>query len=142
MKKAAGCLIISSKTNKCLFSLRASNKSHRLTWGLWGGMMEEKEQPKDTIHREMEEEIGFLPNIDRIYPFDVYESNDKKFIYYSFVCVVDEEFIPKINAESDGFAWCNLGIFPKPMHQGTKVSFCHNKGIKKLELILNQHKNR
>lgn len=110
-----------------------------MCWALWGGMMEDGEQPKEALLRELTEEMGFEPDIEKIYPFDVYQSKDKHFKYYSFVCVVNEEFVPILNQESCGYCWINLGEWPKPMHQGAKISFCNTKAIDKIKLILNQH---
>lgn len=122
-----------------LLNLRAPYKTHNLTWSLWGGMMEGNETPKECLEREMAEEMGFVPDISKFYPFDVYQSRDKHFKYYSFVCIVEEEFIPIINKESVGYCWTNLGIWPKPMHQGARVTLCNNKSLEKLKLILSQH---
>lgn len=102
-------------------------------------MMEEGETPKESLMRELSEEMGFVPDITKIYPFDIYESRDGHFRYYSYVCVVDKEFIPTLNGESAGFSWTQLGVWPKPMHQGAKISFCKKKSLDKLKLILDQH---
>lgn len=112
-----------------------------MCWSLWGGMMEFGEQPKQALQRELNEEMGFLPDITKIYPFDIYNSRDGHFRYYSFVCVVEEEFVPVLNIESCGYAWVNLGNWPKPMHQGAKLSFCNLKATDKLKLIVSQHQN-
>ena len=72
--------------------------------------MEEGEQPKEALLRELTEEMGFVPDIERIYPFDVYQSKDKHFKYYSFVCVVNDEFTPVLNQESCGYCWVDLGL--------------------------------
>lgn len=101
--------------------------------------MEEGEQPQPALMRELEEEMGAVPEIERVYPFDVYQSRDKHFKYYSFVCIVEEEFIPELNKESAGYAWVDLGQWPKPMHQGAKISFCNNKSLKKIQEILAEH---
>jgi ADP-ribose pyrophosphatase YjhB (NUDIX family) len=138
-KTGVGTLIVSTKTKRVLLNLRASYKSHALCWALFGGMMEENEQPKEALFRELKEEMGFVPDIERIYPFDVYQSKDKHFRYYSFVCVVEEEFIPELNQESAGYCWIDLGQWPKPMHQGAKISFCNQKAIDKINIILSQH---
>lgn len=139
-KTGVGTLFICSATDRVLLNLRAPYKSHSLCWSLWGGMMEEDEIPKDTLLRELDEEMGFIPDINKIYPFDIYESKDKHFRYYTFVCVVDEEFTPDINKEAVGYAWTKLGIWPKPMHAGAKTSFCKKKSLDKLRIILDQHK--
>lgn len=138
-KIGVGTIFISSDTSKVLLNLRAVHKTHSLCWSLWGGMRENNEIPKETLFRELEEEMGFVPDIAKIYPFDIYESKDKHFRYYSFVCVVDQEFIPQLNNESAGYAWTDLGVWPRPMHQGARISFCKPKAMDKLQMILDQH---
>lgn len=140
-KTAVGCIFISTSTKRVLLNLRAPHKTHSMCWSLWGGMMESGEQPKAALLRELSEEMGFLPDITKIYPFDIYNSRDGHFRYYSFVCVVEEEFVPVLNIESCGYCWVNLGDWPKPMHQGAKISFCNSKAIDKLALIISQHQN-
>ena len=138
-KIGVGTLFVSTKTHRVLLNLRAPHKTHPMCWSLWGGMMEEGEQPKEALLREMSEEMGSVPDIDRIYPFDIYHSRDGHFRYYSFVCIVSEEFVPVLNSESCGYCWIDLGEWPKPMHQGAKISFCNDKSIEKIRMILNQH---
>jgi ADP-ribose pyrophosphatase YjhB (NUDIX family) len=138
-KIGVGTIFISSVTKRILLNLRAPYKTHSLCWSLWGGMVENNETPKEGLLRELEEEMGFVPDITRIYPFDIYQSKDKHFKYYSFVCVIEDEFVPILNKESAGYCWIDLGNWPKPMHQGAKISFCNSKAIEKLKLILNQH---
>ena len=60
-------------------------------------------------------------------------------MYYSFVAVVDEEFIPTLNNESAGYAWVNIGQWPKPLHDGARVTLGRNKGTDKLSTILDIH---
>lgn len=138
-KQGAGAIFLSAKTGRVLLNLRAPYKSHNLTWSLWGGMIEGEETPKECLLRELQEEMGFLPEISKIYPFDIYESKDKHFRYYTFVCVVAEEFVPEVNKEAVGYCWTKLGIWPKPMHQGAKNSFCSRKSEALLGIILSQH---
>ena len=140
-KTAVGAILICPKTNNMLLNLRAQHKTHSLCWSLWGGMMEKDDaKPKDALYRELQEEMGFVPDIEKIYPFDIYESKDKHFRYYTFVCVVEEEFTPTLNIESAGYAWTKIGIWPKPMHEGAKISFCKKKSLDKLHMILDQHR--
>ena len=138
-KVGVGTIFVSTKTKRVLLNLRAPHKTHSMCWSLWGGMVETGEQPKDALLRELTEEMGSVPDIEKIYPFDVYTSKDKHFKYYSFVSVVEEEFVPELNAESCGYCWIDLGEWPKPMHQGAKISFCSLKSIEKIKLIINQH---
>jgi ADP-ribose pyrophosphatase YjhB (NUDIX family) len=138
IKIGVGTLFISTKTERVLLNLRAPYKSHGLCWSLWGGMIEQGETPKEALLREITEEMGYIPDIERIYPFDVYQSKDKHFKYYSFLTTVEEEFIPVLNSESCGYCWINLGEWPKPMHQGARISFCNAKTIEKINIILNK----
>lgn len=137
-KTSAVGAIFLSKKGTVLLNLRAPHKSYGLNWSLWGGMVEDGERPKDTLTREISEEMGFVPNITRIYPFDIFESNDKSFRYYTFVCVVEEEFIPILNSESSGYAWFNLGTWPKPLHSGLRKTFVNDLALAKLKLMLDQ----
>ena len=134
-----GTLIVSTKTKRVLLNLRAPHKTHAMQWALFGGMVEKDEQPKDALMRELTEEMGFVPDIEKLYPFDVYQSRDGHFKYYSFVAVVVDEFVPELNVESCGYCWIDLGEWPKPMHQGARISFCNLKAIDKIKLILSQH---
>lgn len=134
-----GTLIVSTKTKRVLLNLRSPHKTHAMQWALFGGMVERDEQPKDALMRELTEEMGFVPDIEKLYPFDVYQSRDGHFKYYSFVAVVVDEFIPELNDESCGYCWIDLGEWPKPMHQGARISFCNLKAIDKIKLILSQH---
>lgn len=138
-KTACGAIFLSANTKRVLLNLRAPYKTHQLTWSLWGGMVEGKESPKECLLREIYEEMGYIPAIKKINPFDVYESNDGHFRYYSFICVVDNEFIPEINREAVGYCWTKLGVWPEPMHQGAKITLCNNNSLAKLETIVNQH---
>lgn len=138
-KTAVGTLFVSSETGRVLFNLRAPHKTHSMCWSLWGGMVEAGEQPKDALIRELSEEMGFLPEIEKTYPFDVYQSKDNHFKYYSFVSIVKEEFIPILNAESCGYAWIELGQWPRPLHQGARASFCDQKSVSKIKQLLKEN---
>ena len=138
-KEACGTIFLSKKTGRVLLNLRSPHKTYNLKWSLWGGMREGNETPKECLLREMNEEMGFIPNIDKIYPFDIYESDDKNFRYYSFICVVDDEFNPILNDESVGYCWCKLGVWPKPMHEGARITLCNELSLIKLKTILDQY---
>lgn len=133
---AAGVLFLAKDTGRCLLQLRNSNKRCKNTWGFWGGMLEQGETAYDCIHRELSEEIGFVPELQKLNPIDVFQSRDKNFYYYSFVAVVDAEFSPKLNDESAGYAWVNIGVWPQPLHNGARLTLCKNGGMEKLNTIL------
>ena len=133
---AAGVLFLSLDTGRCLFQLRNSDKRQKNTWGFWGGIMEKHETPYQCIQRELLEEIGLVPDLEKLNPIDTYQSEDKNFMYYSFVYVVSNEFIPTLNNESAGYAWVDIGKWPKPLHEGSYQTLLNNGGINKMHDIL------
>jgi len=137
---ATGVLFLAVDTGRCLLQLRNSEKRYHHTWGFFGGMMEEGESALDTIQRELREEIGFVPDIAKLNPMDVYESKDKNFYYLSFVAVVDHEFLPILNAESAGYAWVDIGAWPMPLHAGSRATLQRNRGTEKIRTILGIHR--
>ena len=137
---AAGVLFLAKDTGRCLFQLRNSDKRHKHTWGFWGGMIEGIETPYECLQRELTEEIGLVPELKKLNPLDVYQSKDKNFMYYSFCYVVEKEFQPTLNEESCGYAWVNIGTWPKPLHEGARATLSYNKGNEKLKTILDLHK--
>lgn len=139
LKQGAGVLFISKDTKRMCLSLRSPYKTHGMHWSLWGGMIEENETPKECLLREFKEEIGFVPDINRLYPFDIYISKDRSFKYYTFICVVEKEFIPLLNRENCGYCWIDYGCWPRPMHRGAYKSLCTNRAQEKLNLILEQY---
>lgn len=135
-KVGAGCLIVTKTTGRALFSIRSPHKSHRLTWGLWGGMQNKKETPIEAMLREVKEEMGFMPDFLHIEHFDLYNSPDGKFQYHTYVCIVEKEFSPWISSENCGYCWMNLGIWPRPMHYGAKKTLCTDAALEKINSIL------
>lgn len=121
MINATGAIFLSRKTKRVLLNFRSTNVSRPSTFGFWGGKVEENETIITGLSRELREEIGFIPKYEKIYPIDVYCAPDGQFRYYSYVIIVEKEFIPRLNGESDGYLWCNLSKFPKQLHVGAKL---------------------
>jgi mutator protein MutT len=137
MTTAAGVVFLAKDTGRCLLQLRNSDKRFKNTWGFWGGLIEKGETVYECIQRELTEEIGFVPELAKLNPIDVYQSRDQKFYYYSFVYVVEKEFSPVLNGESAGYAWVNIGVWPQPLHNGARLTLNKNGGTEKLHTILN-----
>jgi 8-oxo-dGTP pyrophosphatase MutT (NUDIX family) len=117
MINASGVLFYSIATNRCLFLLR-DESSTRNTWGLVGGKIEADESIMDGLRREIVEEIGFEPAISKYIPLETFTSSDLKFMYYTYVAITDNEFIPLLNHEHSGYAWTSLEKCPRPLHPG------------------------
>ncbi len=132
----SGGLIMSSNTKRFLFLLRNNTKTAG-SWGFVGGKKEPNDESSlDILKREIKEELGQIPDIKKIVPLELFISQDQKFVYNTYVIIVNNEFIPILNSEHTGYAWCSYGHWPKPLHQRINKSV-NNKIIKaKLEILL------
>jgi 8-oxo-dGTP pyrophosphatase MutT (NUDIX family) len=132
----SGGLFIATDTKRFLLLLRTQGKTAG-TWGFVGGKKEPCDiTPFDALTREIQEEVGDTPPIKKVVPLELFTSNDQNFQYNTYAVIVNEEFIPTLNEEHAGYAWCEYGQWPKPLHQGVKNSL-NNRVIKaKLELLL------
>lgn len=137
MISASGGLFLSLDTKRICLQLRSDNGKYGGTWSFWGGKSENDEKPIDTLFRELKEEIGILPDIQKVYPLHKYVSQDKNFEYNAFVITVFEEFIPTLNKESSGYCWVDAGIYPKPLHRGAKNVLSSKTVDKKIKTIIN-----
>ena len=138
MKKAsivgAGCLFYSIATKRYLFLLRDGSK-HSGTWGLPGGKVEKDETIIDGLYREVDEEMGSVPEFHKVIPIETFTSNDYKFCYHTFLITVPDEFIPELNDEHRGYAWVNIADHPKPLHPGVWNTFKFEVVLEKLKTI-------
>ena len=138
MIKAVGTIFLSLKTDRILLGLRSTDSSHPLTWSFFGGKVVEGETLGYALQRELEEELINFPKIIKTIPLDNFVSNDDGFNYASFVSLIVDEFHPILNDEHVGYAWVNIGAWPKPLHTGTKLILHNKNNIRKLNLILNR----
>jgi 8-oxo-dGTP pyrophosphatase MutT (NUDIX family) len=113
--KAVGVWFYSIKTGRYLYLLRNDHK-HPGAWGLPGGKLESGETLLGGMERECTEELGTFPAYQKLIPLEKFTAGD--FEYHTWLCVVDEEFVPVLNHEHLGYAWVNSGVFPRPMHPG------------------------
>lgn len=129
---AAGALFKCSKTNRCFYLLRSEKTSYSGRWGLVGGKIKKDESIIAGLCREIGEEIGFIPIIEKWIYFSQYTSPDKKLYYHSILCLTPNEFVPTLNAESCGFSWVPINIKIGPMHPGLKNVFSSDLLIQSL----------
>ena len=88
----------------------------------------------DGLQREIKEEIG-EQSIKKTIPMETFVSNDENFLYHTYLCVVEKEFIPILNTEHDGYAWVTFGNWPKPLHQGLRKTFQNKTNQIKLDTV-------
>jgi ADP-ribose pyrophosphatase YjhB (NUDIX family) len=136
MINAGGAIFVCLKTQRVCLFLRSDKVSSANTWGFVGGKIEKDEIIINGIHREITEEMGFVPEIKKFLPIDVFKSMDNNFMYYSVVILVDNEFTPALNHENSGYGWFSVNALPKPLHPGAKTVLLHKDFKKNFQEIL------
>lgn len=118
----SGALFYAMTTKRFLL-LQKSHGKHEGTWGLVGGTNLVGENPWQGLLREVTEEIGAVPNILKTIPLETFVSNDTVFNFHTYLCVIEDEFVPALSEEHCGWAWVTIDKAPKPLHQGLRNSF-------------------
>jgi len=68
-------------------------------------------------------------------PIETFVSNDKVFNFHTYLCVVQDEFIPILSKEHCAWAWSTIDFAPKPLHQGLRNSFSSKTIRTKLQTV-------
>ena len=114
----------------------APKEKQKIFWGLVGGTNEGAETPWEGLKREIDEEIGEVSNIKKTIPLETFISSDNHFSFHTYLCVIDNEFIPKLNDEHNGYAWVTFGAWPKPLHNGLNNTLRSKTNQKKLDTVI------
>ena len=130
----SGALFFAVDTQRFLFLHRAQGK-HKDVWGLVGGLNEDTESPWTALQREIIEEIGIV-DIKKSIPLETFISKDSKFLFHTYLCIVDHEFIPTLNHEHNGYCWMIPRYWPYPLHHGLKRTLNDKINQVKLDTIL------
>lgn len=122
MQKHAGILFISKKTSRILMILED------LKWTV-------PSFPRDKSVVEDAQSIiqEYYGREARLVPVELYLSQDSGFEFSTYICLVEEEFVP---ANNQTFCWSMADVLPKGVHTGLKTTLT-NKIIKtKIDTIL------
>jgi 8-oxo-dGTP pyrophosphatase MutT (NUDIX family) len=130
----SGALFYALNTKRFLFLHRAKGKTAG-TWGIVGGGTENGETPFEGLKREIQEEIGPIPAIEKTIPLETFVSNDTKFNFHTYLIVVENEFLPQLNNEHNGYAWVDFSQWPKPLHHGLRNTLQNKRNLAKLETV-------
>lgn len=130
----SGALFYAKSTRRFLLLQKAHGK-HTGTWGLVGGTNLQNENPWKGLQREVQEEIGQMPEVIKTIPLETFVSNDKVFNFHTYLCVIKDEFIPVLSDEHIAYAWSTIDYAPKPIHQGLRNSFSNKIIRTKLQTV-------
>lgn len=130
----SGALFYAKSTRRFLLLQKAHGK-HAGTWGLVGGTNLAGENPWQGLQREVVEEIGSMPTVIKTIPLETFVSNDQVFNFHTYMCVIQDEFIPLLSDEHIGWAWATVDNTPRPLHQGLRNSFSNKIIRTKLQTV-------
>lgn len=128
--------LICARTTKRFLLLQKTDGKHGGRWGLAGGTNNSGETAWQGLKREIEEELGFLPEIKKTIPLERFVSNDSMFNFRTYFCVVEDEFVPKLSFEHCAWGWFDVNNLPKPVHKGLDLSLRNRIFQTKLETII------
>jgi 8-oxo-dGTP pyrophosphatase MutT (NUDIX family) len=133
-KQSCGALIYSKKTKRYLFLLRNGSK-YAGSWGLAGGKIDNGERIVEALYREIREEINTDLSLNKTIPIETFTSDNQKFVYYTFLVSVEDEFAPVLNDEHCGYCWVNLKDHPRPLHPGVWRTFKFDVIVEKIATL-------
>lgn len=133
-KIAAGVFFYSKSTNRYLYLLRADKKNPG--WSIPGGKIEKHETLLEGIERECLEEMKFFNYDLKLIPIQKFTNGN--FVYNTFFCEVESEFIPTLNKEHLGYAWVKENSYPKPLHPGLFSTINIDIVLEKLAMLIKQ----
>lgn len=127
MNKVAKIIICNSK-NEFLLQLRDNNPNiqYPLHWNLFGGVIEENEKPKETIIRELNEELGIIINENDVCFFLKEEYN----LTHQYIFYIKKEINPEKIILQEGIS---LKWFKFIELEGLKIGFNYKKILEKIE---------
>jgi len=130
--RGAGCLFYIPSNRNFLLIKRSSLVSMPNTWCLPGGSAEKQELPAHAACREAYEEIGYQVDPSTLSLIYTNETHAPKFKFYTFACIIDKKFEPRLNWESVDYLWCTIDELPDPLHWGLTQLFNSDRAAKRL----------
>ncbi len=131
----SGALICAKNTKRFLL-LQKKDGRHATRWGLVGGTNNIGESAWQGLQREIQEELGLVPNIKKTIPLEKFVSNDSLFNFHTYFCIVESEFVPTLSDEHIAWGWFDLNTLPKPVHKGLDLSLRNRIIQTKIQTII------
>lgn len=135
-RAAAGAIVLARSTSRLLIAHRAEGTLQAGTWGTWGGAVDAGETPEQTVARELHEEAGYHGDLET-HELMVFE-HDTGFRYSNFLAVVDEEFAPVLNWETQACGWFDFGRWPSPLHFGLEQLLEHEPSRETIQRLIGE----
>jgi len=132
--EGVGALIYSRNTKRYLFLLRNAS-TYSGTWGLVGGRIDAGELITEALFREISEETGANLSKEKIIPIETFTADNLRFVYYTFLISIADEFVPILNHEHRGYCWVNLEDHPRPLHPGVWKTFKFKVVVDKISTL-------
>lgn len=127
---AAGTLYVAPDGDVLLLRRSSTEANYAGHWALPGGKGEEGETPEQTADREAHEEMGMLiPESATAMKLLDSRVTPTGMAFHTFAQSVPSKFVPQLNDEHAGYAWCPLNMLPGPMHPAVMDTLCNRLGI-------------
>ena len=81
------------------------------------------------------EEISVDLSQHKTIPIETFTSDNQKFVYFTFLVTVEDEFSPVLNGEHCGYCWVSLADHPRPLHPGVWRTFKFDVIVNKLATL-------
>ena len=122
LRQGAGFVFVCNENPSILLAKRSKQSDQPGTWAGLGGAVEPGETPKEAAKREVEEEAGSLPQIDRILATLSYEKDGLVFVTFIANLTKEEQrrWTPKRNFEHDEIKWHKQ--LPHNLHPGLEAA--------------------
>ena len=111
-------IILAKDTGRVLLSHRCAYVQEPETWGAWSATTKESEKPTSAALRVLQEEAGLSQSVS-LHPLFAHEQG--ALILKNYLAVIEQEFEPDLNWESQGYAWVDLKAMPQSLHTGLQA---------------------
>ncbi len=128
--------IICAKDSSRILLLQKTQGKHAGRWVLPGGTNIQGETAFQGLQRELQEELGTVPEFQKIIPLEKFVSNDQVFNFNTYFCIVESEFCVILSDEHTGWGWFDINHLPKPTHQGLESSLKNKNTQLKIQTII------
>jgi 8-oxo-dGTP pyrophosphatase MutT (NUDIX family) len=135
-KAGSGCIVIAKSTGRILIAHRSADVEQPHTWGGWGGAIDPGLSPIQNALKEIVEEAGFQGEILEKHELYTFKAPTGTFRYFNYLLVVEDEFKPRLNWESQNYKWVKLGVWPQPLHFGLKALFADAPSMSTIKAVI------